>query len=173
MKNRAGSVSLKEADSRTSEEGMTEKQSGPAEVGNGRSGQMLAIFPVAQYLSDASLRQVVVDIVKGSTDVEKVVDRPTLLPFHPLGAEDLKQKRDVDAYALLLFQGIFVRTHVVVANGLSHTNPPPEGYVCDSCHARGWLRKDYQDSKLDGANIPVWLCPDCSKLEPEERNVRF
>ena len=74
---------------------------------------------------------------------------------------------------MLVIHGKLTRTRCVVTNGVGLTNPPPEGYLCDSCHARGSLQKDFQDSGLDGANFAVWLCPDCSMLEPKRRDVRF
>jgi hypothetical protein len=131
----------------------------------------LAIFPVSQYLGDARLRKTVMD--RASSGNLKPADAQVFLPFHPLSMEALKQVRDADVYCLLGIHGILVRTHVVLTNGIARTNPPPEDYLCDSCHAKGWLKKEFQDSKIDGANIPVWLCAKCSKLKPEERDVRF
>ena len=149
------------------------RPSDPPDLTANHDSFTLAIFPVSRYLGDAALQQAVVELAdRGRSDI-KPADARALLPFHPLGQEVLKEKPDMDVYCLLSVYGNLVRTHVVVANGVARTNPPPEGYVCDSCHARGWLKKEFQESKLDGANIPVWLCPDCSKLKPEERDVRF
>jgi len=131
----------------------------------------LAIFPTNQYLGDAALRKVVVGLAS-SGDL-KPANVQALLPFHPLSMEAFKQERDADVYCLLGMYGSLVRTHVVLTNGIARTNPPPEGYLCDSCHIKGWLKKEFQDSKIDGANIPVWLCPNCSRLRPEQRDVRF
>jgi hypothetical protein len=131
----------------------------------------LAIFPVNQYLGDAALQKATVDLA--SSGSLKPADAQALLPFHPLNMNALKQEHDIDAYCLLGVYGGLVRTHLVMTNGIARTNPPPEGYLCDSCHTKGWLRKDFQNSKIDGANIPVWLCPNCSRLKPEEREVRF
>ncbi len=133
----------------------------------------LAIFPVSQYLADAELRQAVIGLTgSGRSNIEPA-DAQALVRFHPLSPTALKEKREMDAYVLIGMYGTLVRTHVVVTNGSARTNPPPDDYACDSCHTKGWLKKDYQDSKLDGANIPVWLCPDCSKLKPEGRDIRF
>ena len=133
----------------------------------------LAIFPVSQYLGDAALRRAVVELSgRGRTDIKPSAAQ-ALLPFHPLSMAVLKEKGDMDIYCLIVMYGTLIRTHVVIAKGFARTNPPPEDYVCDSCHVKGWLKKDYQNSKLDGANIPVWLCPACSRLKPEERDIRF
>ena len=131
----------------------------------------LAIFPVKQYLSDAALQKAVVGITDGRDFT--LADAQALTSFHPLGGEVLKQKVDNDVYGLLGIYGKLVRTHIVMANGFAQTNPPPNGYICDSCHTKGWLKKDFQDSKIDGANVAVWLCMACSKLVPEQRDVRF
>jgi hypothetical protein len=133
----------------------------------------LAFFPVSQYLGDAALRQAAIDLARHSPDIEKAADRPSLASFHPLSAGELKQKRDMDVYGLVVMHGSLSRTHIVTTNGVARTNPSPEGYICDSCHTNGGLKQDHQNSKLDGAKIPVWLCPDCSRLKPEERDVRF
>ncbi len=133
---------------------------------------ILAIFPVDQYLGDTALQKAVVGVT--SSGDARPADSGTLLSFHPLGIEVLKRKEsNMDVYSLLIMFGNLVRTHVVVTNGISRTNPPPEGYLCDSCHTKGWLKEGFQDSKIDGATIPVWLCPKCSRLDPEERDVRF
>jgi DNA polymerase III alpha subunit (gram-positive type) len=87
--------------------------------------------------------------------------------------EELKQKHDIDAYGLIGLKGKLIRTHFITTNGIARTNPPPDDYLCDSCHIKSWLKLSYQDSKVDGANVPVWLCPNCSKLKPENRDVRF
>jgi hypothetical protein len=132
----------------------------------------LAIFPVSRYLEDAALRQAVIELTKNPSGI-KQADSQTLIPFRPLPMDALKQKQDMDVYCLLGIHGMLVRTRVVTTGSVARTNPPPDGYLCDSCHVKGWLKQDFQDSKIDGANISVWLCPACSKLEPEERDVRF
>jgi hypothetical protein len=130
----------------------------------------LAIFPKNQYLSDPMLQKAVIELAKSGN--LKQADSQALLPFHPMGVEVLKQKPDQDVYFLLGVYGNLGRHHVVATNGISRTNPPPDDYLCDLCHTKGWLKKSFQESKIDGANIAVWLCPDCSKLEPEKRDVR-
>jgi hypothetical protein len=131
----------------------------------------LAMFPVDRYLGDSVLQKSIMNLV--SSRNVRPTDAQTLLPFHPLSLEALKQGADMDVYCLVGIYGRLVRTHVVTENGVALTNPPPKDYLRDSCHIKGWLKKDFQDSKIDGANIPVWLCPSCSKLKPEERDVRF
>ena len=149
---------------------MESRGAGPTNGADNRV--MLAIFfPVHQYLGDAALRKIVVDIAR--SERMDPADARVLNSFHPIAKEGLKQLRDVDVYGLLGMSGRLIRTHLVLTNGVARTNPPPEGYLCDSCHRKGWLMKRYQDSKIDGANIPVWLCPDCMRLKPEERDVRF
>jgi len=147
------------------------KSVGPDELEADEDRFTLALFPVGQYLSDTTLQQTVTKLTRSGG--AKPTDVDALSPFHPLGIETLKQKHDVDVYCLLVTHGSLVRTHVILTNGIACTNPPPDGYLCDSCHTKGWLKKEFQDSKIDGANIPVWLCPSCSRLEPEARDVRF
>ena len=132
----------------------------------------LAIFPVSQYLGDPAIQKTVAAALAKPRGLTSA-DTQALHHFHPLSTEEFRQKRDSDVYLLFGTQGKLIRTHAVVTNGISRTNPPPEGYLCDSCHSKGWLKKDFQDSRLDGANIAVWLCPDCSRLGPGKRDVRF
>lgn len=133
----------------------------------------LAIFPVDQYLNDAAIRQAVNDIARGGTADIKPVDAKGLLPFHPISMDAIRQKKDMDVYILLSCYGTLVRTRTVIKNGVALTNPPPEDYLCDSCHTAGWLKQEFQTSKLDSANVSTWICPACLKLKPEERDVRF
>lgn len=134
---------------------------------------MLGVFPVNQYLENDSLRQTAIAAAKYSPDIEEAADRPSLAPFHPLTMEEFKRRRDCDVYAVMVIHGRLVRTRAVIIDGFAQTNPPPAGYVCDSCHTKGWLKQTFQDSPLDGANVAAWLCPECSRLKPEERGIRF
>jgi hypothetical protein len=136
---------------------------------------MVAVFPSKQYLESVALQEAVARLLKetanggpGSREAQQMVQS-----FDPIRPDALKHKPDMDAYALMGIYGMLVRTHVVAKNGVSQTNPPPADFRCDSCHTKGWLKQDFQDSKIDGANISVWLCPTCSKLEPEKRDIRF
>ena len=85
--------------------------------------------------------------------------------FNPVNLGDLKKQRDYDLYILQSIKGKLNRLHLVARNGVAEINPPPEDSLCESCHKKEWLQKDFRTSKVDGANAPVWLCPDCFKVD--------
>jgi hypothetical protein len=136
---------------------------------------MVAIFPSKQYLESATLREAVAKLANSMMDGGQADPqaREAVQSFHPITMEQLKQKPDIDAYGVMGIYSMLVRTRFVTNDGFARSNPPPDDYLCDSCHTKGWLKKEFQDSKIDGANVCVWLCPACLKLEPEQRDIRF
>ena len=135
----------------------------------------IAIFPREQYLGDENLRQAVARVAS-TVRRSNLHEDSTLRQFHPMGPDSLKNdenRPNMDLVGLSAVDGHVVRTRVIIKSGIRQTNPPPEDYHCDSCHTKGWLKKEFQNSKLDGANVAVWLCLECSKLDPDKRDIRF
>lgn len=130
------------------------------------------MFRTSQYLNDTACQKAMAELARNWPRDDQTAQR-LIASFHPLSTDELKDLAEVDGFFLQKIQDVFVRTHFVKRNGVAYTNPPPADYHCDSCHTKGWLRKDFQDSKLDGANIPVWLCRACTKLDPGKRDIRF
>jgi len=131
----------------------------------------MGIFRTNEYLSDPECQKIVAkaaDSWEGKKAFVGLVSRTT-----SIAQEDLKNQKNADLYFVLSIAGTLIRTHMVIKEGIKGLNPPPDDYLCDSCHRKGWLNLGYQESKLDGASIPVWLCLECEKLEPKERDVRF
>ncbi len=89
-----------------------------------------------------------------------------IAPFHPVSTEEIKQANDIDVYFLQSLAGSLNRVHFVKENGIGRINPPPDNWRCEACQTKGWLRKEFVDSKVDGANAPMWLCPRCANPNP-------
>jgi hypothetical protein len=124
----------------------------------------MAVFPASQYLGDPRCQQFMRELCpkwKGhSPETDALIAQ-----FHPLSMAEFKQATDIDAYFLQSMKGYFNRVHCVVKNKVPSLNPPPGDSLCESCQVKGWLRKEYRTSKVDGANAAVWLCPDCVKVD--------
>jgi hypothetical protein len=84
--------------------------------------------------------------------------------FHPLSMDDIKQAGDLEAYMLQSIRGSMNRVHLIVRNKIAALNPPPEDSICESCHVKGWLQKDFRTSKVDGANAAIWVCTNCADV---------
>jgi len=153
--------------------GSRKGQSDVSHEGENSGNPMMVIFRASQYLSDTACQRAMVRITHDGPDKNPAATKELVDSFHPLTKDELKQLPEVDAYGFTWIKGALVRTHVVTKNGFARTNPPPDDYRCDSCHVKGWLQMHYQRSKVDGAVVPVWLCPTCKKLEPNERGIRF
>jgi len=86
--------------------------------------------------------------------------------------EEIKQARDIDAFFLQSIQGTLSRVHFVKKDGVGRLNPAPDDFHCESCQVKGWLRKEFEVSKIDGAVAPVWLCPSCAKLSAKSEEPK-
>lgn len=131
----------------------------------------IATFQTSQYLGDRRCQQVMRDVSR-MWHGRNSAAAGLIAQFHPLSTEQLKQARDLDAYILQSIGGRLTRVHVVKKNGAAYFNPPPDDYRCESCHVKGWLWKDFQDSKLDGAVSSIWLCPRCALLSPNAKESK-
>ena len=143
--------------------------------GDERHGQ-IAIFRSDLYVNDAKCLRTIAEISKDWREIGRAsLAKHSIAEFHPISLEELKQIRDVNAFMLIAdCGGNLVRTRLVNAEGATFLNPPPSDHRCESCHElAGPLRKRFQTSAVDGANIPVWLCCSCEMKLREKRGVRF
>jgi hypothetical protein len=123
---------------------------------------LIACFVAGDYLNNPDCQKLMRELARDWKGKNPTADA-LIAPFHPLSQDDVKQASDLDAYSIQSIWGTLNRVHVVKKNGAASTNPPPEDSLCESCHARGWLRKEYRASDIDGAVAPAWICPDCSE----------
>jgi hypothetical protein len=141
----------------------------PDEMKEEADQALIAAFPVSQYLGDARCQKAMLEL-SGTWEGKNPAAEAIIAQFHPLSTDQIKKARDLDVYFLQSIAGYFNRVHVVKKDGIGNMNPPPDDYRCESCQTKGWLRKEFKTSKLDGANTSVWLCPKCASQssEPED-----
>ena len=124
---------------------------------------MIATFRAREYLADRACQKLMIELSRDWKGSDPAIEA-RIAEFHPLTMEDIKQAPELEAYILQSIRGAPNRVHLVVKSKIASLNPPPEDSVCESCHRKGWLQKEYQTSKVDGANAAVWLCTGCASM---------
>ncbi len=125
---------------------------------------LIAGFRASQYLGDTLCQQTMTQLSRTWKGKNSAAAQALIARFHPLTMEEIKQARDIDAFFFQSIQGTLNRVHFVKKGGVGRLNPAPDDFHCESCHVKGWLRKEFEVSEIDGVVAPVWLCPDCAKL---------
>jgi hypothetical protein len=133
----------------------------PPSQKTGASDNTIAMFRASEYLANRECQKLMLELSRNWKGRDPAIDA-RIAQFHPLTLDDIKQAPELEAYTLQSIGGTLNRVHLVIKSKIASLNPPPEDSVCESCHRKGWLQKEYQTSKLDGANAAVWLCTDCA-----------
>jgi len=125
----------------------------------------MAAFRVRDYLGDRRRQEAMLGLSRTWKGKDPAADA-VIEQFHPLTLDEIRQARELEAYFLQFEAGGLNRVLFVKKNGVATLNPPPDDSLCEFCHAKGWLQKEYRTSKVDGATVAVWLCPRCAGAEP-------
>ncbi len=137
---------------------------------------LIAMFHSGRYLNDVQCQRLTLEISENWQKSSRgSLGKYPIDRFSPLTFDDIKRTDEVDAYAISIdCAGNLIRTHLVKKAGVAFTNPPPTDHRCESCHRdAGPLRKHFQYSTMDKANIAAWLCVDCEALPSDKREVGF